>query len=211
MSIATATLENWSVHRSFAMKQEKQVLLRIASGDQSAVEDCLDQYGGLVWSLCRRWNSDDADDAAQEIFVQIWQQAKRYDPNVASEATFISMIARRRLIDRSRRRNAISSAVLSMDSFDELESQSEALDSVDTADEVGKAKRCLQRLTEVQQKVLELSIFHGVSHSGISDQLSLPIGSVKSFARRGLIQVRDCMQSKDDVLRTALTGEGTHE
>ena len=83
------------------------VLHRVAAGDRAAVRECLARYGGLVWSLVRRSTSDaaEAEDAVQEIFVDVWQSASRFDPAVASEATFIAMIARRRLIDRARRRN----------------------------------------------------------------------------------------------------------
>ena len=72
------------------------ILNRIANGDQDAVQECLKTYGGLVWSLARRMlrNSDDAEDAVQEIFVDIWKNAGRFDPSQSSETTFIAMIAR---------------------------------------------------------------------------------------------------------------------
>ena len=79
---------------------ENRILNRIAAGDPDAVQECLDQFGGLVWSLARRLTSSesDAEDAVQEIFVEIWRKAERYDPSIASESTFIAMLARRRLI-----------------------------------------------------------------------------------------------------------------
>ena len=79
----------------------------MAAGDPLAVQECLDAYGGLVWSLARRMfqSRDDAEDAVQEIFVDIWRNADRFDPAQASETTFIAMIARRRLIDRLRYSN----------------------------------------------------------------------------------------------------------
>jgi RNA polymerase sigma-70 factor (ECF subfamily) len=81
------------------------ILVRIAQGDRAAVRDCLDRHGGLVWSLARRLCPDPADleDAVQEIFIDLWSAARRYDPAVAAESTFVAMIARRRLIDRRRR------------------------------------------------------------------------------------------------------------
>jgi DNA-directed RNA polymerase specialized sigma24 family protein len=82
------------------------ILQRVAAGDSSAVDDCLAQYGALVWSLARRHspNYSDAEDAVQEAFLGIWQGAGRFDPEKGSETTFITMIVRRRLIDRHRKR-----------------------------------------------------------------------------------------------------------
>ena len=81
------------------------ILQRIAGGEAVAVNECLETYGGLVWSLARRFcpKHEDAEDAVQDTFVDIWRNAERFDPEIASEATYITMIARRRLIDRYRR------------------------------------------------------------------------------------------------------------
>ena len=171
------------------------VLSRIAAGEASAVDECLARYGGLVWSLARRWfkNSADAEDVTQEIFVDVWQSAKRFDPGVASEVVFITMIARRRMIDRLRRSNTKLDAVSVEASAIEVVA-SPSKDRVELAEEAAKAARCLERLSNEQQKILTMSVQQGASHSLISQTLGMPLGTVKSFARRGLIQLRDCMQ-----------------
>ena len=94
------------------------ILKRIAEGDAAAVQDCLKKYGGLVWSLARRMlrNSDDAEDAVQEIFVDVWKNAARFDEAKSSETTFIAMIARRRLIDKIR----YATRRISADSLDDV-------------------------------------------------------------------------------------------
>ncbi|MGE3466461.1 MAG: RNA polymerase sigma factor, partial [Pyrinomonadaceae bacterium] len=94
------------------------ILQRVADGDRTAVEDCLKQYGGLVWSIARKMlrNSDEAEDAVQEIFLDVWKNAKRFDETRSSETTFIAMIARRRLIDRIR----FSTRRISADSLDDV-------------------------------------------------------------------------------------------
>lgn len=83
---------------------DESILARVAAGDKGVVAECLDRYGALVWSLVRARirNAADAEDAAQEIFVDLWKSAARYDSRVASEAVFIATIARRRVLDRLR-------------------------------------------------------------------------------------------------------------
>jgi RNA polymerase sigma-70 factor (ECF subfamily) len=193
--MATSTLLNPNFTLPETDPLTDSVLNRIAAGEKSAVDECLAKYGGLVWSLARRWfkNSADAEDLTQEIFVDVWQSAKRFDPGVASEVIFITMIARRRMIDRLRRSNAQLDAVsVESAAIEVVEVPSQ--DRVELAEEAAKASRCLERLSKEQQKILKMSVHQGASHSHISQALGMPLGTVKSFARRGLIQLRDCMQ-----------------
>ena len=90
--------------RSMSDAPVDSVLKRIAEGDESAVKECLSRYGGLVWSLARRFcaSTGDAEDAVQLIFTEIWKSAHRFDPSLSSEKNFVAMIARRLLISRLR-------------------------------------------------------------------------------------------------------------
>lgn len=167
------------------------ILKRIASGDKTAVQDCLNAYGGLVWSLARRLspNTDEAEDAVQEIFVDVWKNAQRFDDAQASETTFIAMIARRRLIDRLRyAKRRITAA-----SLEDLVAEPVNTDGSDlqTCVEAKEAAKALDTLRPEQRQVLQLSIIQGLSHQEISDATGLPLGTVKTHARRGLLQVRE--------------------
>ena len=167
------------------------ILQRIASGDNTAVQTCLSKYGGLVWSLARRMsaNTDDAEDAVQEISVDVWKNAARFDETQSSETTFIAMIARRRLIDRLRYANRRISA----DSIEDMvsEPQNNAAEQMQTNIEAKDAARALQQLRPEQRQVLQLSIVQGLSHQEISDVTGIPLGTVKTHARRGILQVRE--------------------
>jgi len=175
----------------------ESILRRIASGDGSAVQDCLDAYGGLVWSLARRMLPDrnDAEDAVQEIFIEIWRNAERFDETRSSETTFIAMIARRRLIDRLRK--ATRQPI--MDSVEEMVIEPAGATSVDpqVAVEAGQAAELMNRLRPEQKLVLELAIMQGYSHSEISEALDMPLGTVKTHARRGLIEIKEILRSQD--------------
>ena len=169
------------------------ILNRIASGDATAVEDCLKTYGGLVWSLARRMlkNADEAEDVVQEIFIDIWKNAGRFDPSQSSETTFVAMIARRRIIDRIR----YSARRISPDSLDDIlaEPASRADQALQTSIEANEAAKALSALRPEQQQVLQLSIVHGLSHQEISDATGMPLGTVKTHARRGILQAREIL------------------
>jgi len=167
------------------------ILHRITQGDKTAVQDCLSKYGGLVWSLARRMSAgqEDAEDAVQEIFVDIWKNAERFDETQSSETTFIAMIARRRLIDRLR----YAKRRISTDSLEDIasEPQNRADEQMQTSIEAKDAARALRLLRPEQRQVLQLSIVQGLSHQEISDATGIPLGTVKTHARRGLLQVRE--------------------
>ena len=169
------------------------VLQRIAGGDPAAVSECIDQYGALVWSLARRWSrtSSDAEDATQEIFLDIWRSAGRFDAAQGSDKVFIAMIARRRLIDRLRK----TSSEPPMDPVEALEviAWADPGTASETSIEAEQATRALAELRPEQRQVLELGLLHGLSQTEIATRLSMPLGTVKSFMRRGLIKVREYM------------------
>ena len=166
---------------------------KIATGDSSAVDDCLEQYGNLVWSIARRHssNNSDAEDATQEIFMEIWKNAYRYDPELSSEATYITMIARRRLIDRHRKQSRRLETVSMDEKMDQP--QSDLKNEVEILDEAVKARHCMEQLKPDEKNVLELSIFHSLSQSKIAEVLKIPLGTVKTHARRGLSRLRELL------------------
>ncbi|MDH3492144.1 MAG: RNA polymerase sigma factor [Acidobacteriota bacterium] len=175
------------------------ILERIAAGDRDAVQECLNQYSGLVWSLARRMlpNKEEAEDAVQEIFIEIWKNAERFDASQASETTFVAMIARRRLIDRLRK----ATRQPHIDSFEDMlvEPANKANEFLEMSVEANQASQLMADLKPDQRKILHLSIVEGYSHSEIAESLSMPLGTVKTHARRGLIQVRELLEAKNQM------------
>ena len=167
---------------------QETILQRVASGDPGAVRECTDRYGGLVWSLARRWNRSqaDAEDAVQDVFISLWRNAGRFDPGVAKEATFVAMIARRRLIDRMRKTGRRPNE----SSLQEDEARG---GGAELSEDAKRAERAMSELSDSQQRVLRLSIMHGMSHDRIAAATGMPLGSVKTHIRRGLIRMREIL------------------
>jgi len=178
---------------------ETSILERIAAGDETAVQECMDVYGPLVWSLARRWtrSAADAEDATQEIFLAIWKSAARYSPSQGSEAVFVTTITRRRLIDGLRaagRRPAT-------EQFDEESRAAWADGQADqgaVAVDVATARRAIEQLDPGQRDILLMGIVGSLTHSEIAEITGKPLGTVKTQMRRGLQKVRAMLDAPED-------------
>jgi RNA polymerase sigma factor (sigma-70 family) len=190
------SVENPTTNPTAPENLELSLLERVGNGDKRAVPLLLDKYGALVWSIARKQvGADAAEDLVQEIFIQIWSQAGRFDPTRASEATFLTMIARRRSIDFSRkvgRRPSTENLVV------EIPAEQSELESIDLVDEARVAYEALVQLNPEQQEVLRLGIFEGLTHNEISGVTKLPLGTVKSHSRRGLERVRAILKERQE-------------
>lgn len=181
----------------------RPLLHRVAAGEPGAVADCVACYGAVVWSLARRLSPDDADDAVQEIFIDLWRSAGRFDPGMQSEVSFVAMIARRRLIDRRRQRQRRPAAA----SLDGLDPVAPGLPAEDRA-EAAIALRALDGLRPEQREVLVMSAVQGLSHEEIAREKQLPLGTVKAHARRALMRVRAMLLGEPPDDETGGAGRG---
>jgi len=154
---------------------------------------CIDRYGGIVWAIARRYIKDtaDAEDLVQEVFTEIWKKASSFDPNVASESTFIGLIARRRAIDFLRRLGR-------RPEFEPL-SAAESLPfptaqncSVTCDPEIVKSS--VASLAEDTRQLFSLFFDDGFTHPEIAEKTGIPLGTVKTRLRRGLIALREQLQ-----------------
>jgi RNA polymerase sigma-70 factor (ECF subfamily) len=144
--------------------------------------------------LRKTWQSD-ADGAVQEIFLDLWKSAGRFDATGGSEITFVATIARRRLIDRRRQRQRRPETESLGDA-----SESNAVSSSSIPPELGAeaalAARAMEQLRPEQRQVLISTACHGLSHEEVATSTGMPLGTVKAHARRGLMRVREALGEK---------------
>jgi len=171
---------------------ERSILERVAAGDQLAVAACMDKYGNLVWSLARRFlgSSADAEDAVQEIFIEIWTCAHRYNRASGSETTFIATITRRRLIDRMRK-NGRQPAIETMTNEAGGQQEPPVASCLEDDVDVQQVARIVETMDSRTREILSMSLGDGYTHSEIATLLELPLGTVKTKVRRGLMSVRE--------------------
>lgn len=173
------------------------LLQRIARGDEGAVAACVDEYAGMVYALAKRYLEPvggDAEDAVQEIFVEVWRCAGRYDAGLGSEAAYIATIAHRRLIDVQRRvcaRPRMVGEVVEGGAGEKAGAGGVGVASTIQADDLRRTAAALAQLEEQERSILLLALHRGLSHSRIAEMVGIPIGTVKSRLRRGLLRVRE--------------------
>ncbi len=175
------------------------ILQRVASNDKTAVEECFKFYGSFVWSIARKFTKtrEDAEDAVQEIFIDIWKNAARFDPAKSPESAFIWLIAQRRSIDQLRR-----FACLPQDSFSEntlINLASDSYKRLQMYVEVKSAVDALNKLKPREKQVVRMAIYEGMSHGEIARSAGLPLGTVKSRLRQGLQKIRSSMKLQEQI------------
>ncbi len=154
---------------------------------------CINQYGPLVWGIVRRYIKDsaEAEDLVQEVFTEIWKKAASFDPAVATESTFIGLVTRRRSIDYLRRQGRQPG----FETLDAAESVPlpEAQTSSITCDPE-TVKSSVASLPADTRELFHLFFDDGFTHPEIAEKTGLPLGTVKTRLRRGLITLREQLQ-----------------
>jgi RNA polymerase sigma-70 factor (ECF subfamily) len=180
--------ENYQVNES---SDSLTVLQRVAQGDREAVKDCIDKYGNLVWHIARKSirNKEDAEDAVQEIFIDIWKNAARFDPVKSPEGAFITLIARRRIIDRVRRTYIRPQISVSENALENQASNEH--EKLHRFIEIKPILEALNKLKTHQKQIIGMAVFEGMTHTEIAKTIGLPIGTVKTHIRRGFKKIRD--------------------
>jgi RNA polymerase sigma-70 factor (ECF subfamily) len=193
LELVTSDFENETDLDDVIPASLNDLLARVAEGDQVAFSQLYDQTSGRVLGLVRRLLKDHAqsEEVTQEIFLEVWQNAQRYDPAKGSATTWILTMSHRRAVDRIRS----SQSTRDRDTRIGLRDMETAYDSVSESVEITveheRVGQALQRLTELQRQAVTLAYYGGYSHSEVAEMLKVPIGTVKTRLRDGMIRLRD--------------------
>ena len=173
------------------------ILQRVAAGDDSAVVDCVDEYGGLVWRLAHRYLAradGEIEDAVQEVFVALWISAHRFDPARGSEPAFIATLTHRKLTDYQRRvttRRRHESAAGRAGSVSTIDP-----DPMHRSEAGVRMIESLEQLPEEEGRALWMSTYKGMTQTQISEATGAPLGTVKSRLRRGMLRLCNAIKSE---------------
>jgi RNA polymerase sigma-70 factor (ECF subfamily) len=168
----------------------ESALARAAAGDQAAFASLYDALAPVVFGIVRRVLRDpaQAEEVTQEVFVEIWRQAARFDATRANVRTWAIMIAHRRAVDRVRSEQAHRDRQTRLAVADPVPAGPEEA-AVD-AEERGSARQAMAELPPVQRQALELAFYDGLTHVEIAERLDVALGTVKTRIRDGLIRLR---------------------
>ncbi|POH56835.1 ECF RNA polymerase sigma factor SigK [Arthrobacter glacialis] len=165
----------------------------VALGDEAAFEELYDAVAPRVFGLVRRVVRDPAQsqEVTQEVFIDIWSQASRFDADRGKAMSWILVIAHRKAVDKVRASQASSDRDLRQGIKEYQESYDDVADTVETQMESERVRIALASLTQPQQEAISLAYYGGYTHQEVAELLKIPVGTVKTRIRDGMIRLRD--------------------
>jgi RNA polymerase sigma-70 factor (ECF subfamily) len=169
------------------------LLAHVARGDQPAFEEVYDRMAGPVLGMVRGVLRDlaQSEEVMQEVLLELWRTASRFDPGKGSALSWVMMMAHRRAVDRVRsEQKAVERefrAATAQVDFDDV------TETVEATLERERVRHCLRSLTDLQRESVTLAYYGSYSYSEVAGLLGVAVGTVKTRMRDGLIRLRDCL------------------
>lgn len=172
-----------------------ELLGLVSAGDQNAFAQLYDQLAPRVLGLVKRLLIDHAqsEEVTQEVFLEIWQTASRYDAQRGAATTWIMTMSHRRAVDRIRASQAGRDRDNRIGLRDRPVEYDQVAETVEVRIEHERVERAMSRLTELQRQAVSLAYYGGYSQSEVAELLHIPLGTVKTRLRDGMIRLRDEM------------------
>jgi RNA polymerase sigma-70 factor, ECF subfamily len=169
------------------------LLAKVARGDEAAFAGVYDHFATVVYGLVSRVVRDPAqsEEVTQEVLLEVWRTASRFDPSEGSARSWLMMLAHRRAVDRVRAAQASAQrearAAVAATDYDVV------VEEVETRLDAQRVRRCLDSLTELQRESVTLAYYGGYTYREVAALLGVAVGTVKTRMRDGLIRLRDCL------------------
>lgn len=173
----------------------QELMSHVALGDEEAFARVYDVVASGVLGVVRAVLRDEAqsEEVAQEVFVEIWRTAPRYRSDRGTAINWILTLAHRRAVDRVRSAEATAARDHKAALLDRTPEYDHVTEQVEARLEREQVRRCLRTLTEIQRQAVTLAFYRGLTYRQVAEALTLPLGTVKTRLRDGLIRMRDCL------------------
>ena len=170
-------------------------LVRVAGGDRAALRLVYQDTSAKLFGVCLRILNNRSEDVLQEVFVTVWRKAASFDPGRASPITWMVAIARNRAIDRLRA-SAVSRRMEPIESADAVSDPAPAaVERVEMAQQHQRLSRCLAELEARHASAIRAAFLDGTTYEELAARMSVPLGTMKSWIRRGLLKLRACLEA----------------
>tara|TARA_B100001179_G_scaffold204813_2_gene167768 strand:+ start:117 stop:686 length:570 start_codon:yes stop_codon:yes gene_type:complete len=179
-----------------ARERLKVAMARLAKGDRGALEDVYRLTNVKLFGICLRILQDrkEAEDALQDVYITLWRNAARYDASRASPIAWLATFARNRAVDRLRTGKVRRGAV-AVDEAAEIASDTPRADELlIDAERSARVHTCLDTLDQPQRGAIRTAFLEGQTYAELAEREGVPLGTMKSWIRRGLLKLRDCME-----------------
>lgn len=178
-----------------AQESSESLLQRVARGDRDAFERLFDRLSSVVYGTIRRVLRDPAqsEEVAQEVFVEIWRSAAKFDADRGGATTWVVTMAHRRAVDRVRSEQAATNRDQKVALLDQQRPYDSVSEAVEQSLDRERVVRALAALTHLQREAVTLAFYGGHTHTQVAELLDVPLGTVKTRIRDGLIRLRDAL------------------
>ncbi len=179
----------------FADVSDSELVERLRNGDSTALSVLYQRYNRLVYSVAHKFlnQPSEAEDLTQEVFLTFWKQEK-FDPNRAALSTYLCLMVRSRALNKIKSNDSRQRTLERLQHHMPSEiSAPTPLEQVSCQEKEETLQEALAQLPEKNRRILEMNFYQGLSHAEISRRLEIPLGTVKTNARKGLILLRQLL------------------
>jgi RNA polymerase sigma-70 factor, ECF subfamily len=186
---------------SIDQESEIELLRQVGQGDRKSFEDLYDRFSGVLFSTALQILNDhrEAEDAVQDVFVQIWDKAKLYDAARGKPLTWAMTLTRNKAIDRLRsaqRRYRLQDQVEKETKVTNQVALKDSSEEVEILEKSRLIRAAVMELSKEQREAIELAFFSGLTQNEIAQELNQPLGTVKARIRRGMLRLKEMIATR---------------